>query len=400
MTTYIDDQDLSKVNYTGTWIRGGSNAEYKETVASSTVVGDYFTVTFRGTNIAVFGTFDITSKGVVTTYSVDGAPPAQVTSQAGSGDTHRQQFWRSDPLVIGPHKLVVNMSKVNFDPQPGEGTVWFDYFLVTDPTITSSGTPLPAPSPPGGDHKGAPVGAIVGAVIGGLFFLLAVGFLLLLCRRCKRIRIVEEKREDGTFSPARSRHKRATMIEPFLLTADNTNTGGGTAASTSTSTSTDQINPALLTSGPAHTATRKSAVIVRPGTGRFTQSSSLVNRTDNANHDVIAPVPDEPLSGSSTTELAAARKATAARERESLSLSLRAPPMPGATHLQPPGSGVQGGAEAPPQVPSAPATASQSPGPGPAPAPLQHVDSGVRATNLEVAGALERVELPPVYTPV
>lgn len=44
----IDDQDLSLVKYNGTWIRGGSPNEYDGTVASSTHVGDSFTVSFTG----------------------------------------------------------------------------------------------------------------------------------------------------------------------------------------------------------------------------------------------------------------------------------------------------------------------------------------------------------------
>jgi len=45
----IDDQDKSRVKYSGNWILGGGSLEYDETVASSTVVGDSFTVTFSGT---------------------------------------------------------------------------------------------------------------------------------------------------------------------------------------------------------------------------------------------------------------------------------------------------------------------------------------------------------------
>ena len=46
--TQIDDQDLSLVNYNGTWIPGGSSNEYNGTVSSSTQVGDSFTVSFTG----------------------------------------------------------------------------------------------------------------------------------------------------------------------------------------------------------------------------------------------------------------------------------------------------------------------------------------------------------------
>lgn len=46
--TKIDDQDLPLVKYNGTWIRGGSSNEFDGTVASSTHVGDSFTVSFFG----------------------------------------------------------------------------------------------------------------------------------------------------------------------------------------------------------------------------------------------------------------------------------------------------------------------------------------------------------------
>lgn len=49
MAIYIDDRDLSKVTYTGTWVVGGTSHEYAGTVSSSTNVGDYFTLSFKGT---------------------------------------------------------------------------------------------------------------------------------------------------------------------------------------------------------------------------------------------------------------------------------------------------------------------------------------------------------------
>ena len=73
-------------------------------------------------------------------------------------------------------ELLVTMVKVNPDSQPGEGTIWFDYFLATDPRIQSSST------------KSKNIGAIVGGVIGGIFFLIAVVALVLVAlrRRNKR----------------------------------------------------------------------------------------------------------------------------------------------------------------------------------------------------------------------
>ena len=48
MSYIIDDHDLSKVVYNGTWTTGGSSNEYDGTVASSIIVGNSFTVTFKG----------------------------------------------------------------------------------------------------------------------------------------------------------------------------------------------------------------------------------------------------------------------------------------------------------------------------------------------------------------
>jgi hypothetical protein len=48
---YIDDQDFTKVTYKGSWVRGGIAAEYDSTIASSTVVGDSFTVSFQGEGV-------------------------------------------------------------------------------------------------------------------------------------------------------------------------------------------------------------------------------------------------------------------------------------------------------------------------------------------------------------
>ena len=69
------------------------------------------------------------------------------------------------------------MVKVNPESQPGEGTIWFDYFLATDPRIQSSSS--------AGSKN---VGAIVGGVIAGVSFLLVIIGLSLaaLRRRNKR----------------------------------------------------------------------------------------------------------------------------------------------------------------------------------------------------------------------
>ncbi|KAH9476318.1 hypothetical protein JR316_0011893 [Psilocybe cubensis] len=206
----IDDSDLSAVKYVGNgWTKGGTSHENAGTVTSSTEVGDSFSVTFTGTRITVFGTIDSTSQGVVTSYSVDGAPPQQFTSPAGSGDTYKQPFWQSPQLSAQQHNLVVTMIKVNPVPDQGEGTVWFDFFQVdaisqtsntpsgsstSSPstssalTLTPSNPPnetssnLPAASPTNKKGNIAPaVGGIVAAIA-----LLALFIIYLIVRRRRR----------------------------------------------------------------------------------------------------------------------------------------------------------------------------------------------------------------------
>lgn len=114
-----------------------------------------------GTGIAVFATTDSTSGGVVTSYSIDDGTPVPVTALAGSGDTYKQQLWKSptlpsqdqcvtilskpwnNPVTYFISKLVVQMVKVNSGAGDGEGTVWFDYFQVdNDPGQSSIQTDL------------------------------------------------------------------------------------------------------------------------------------------------------------------------------------------------------------------------------------------------------------------
>ena len=95
---FIDDHDPSVV-YTGTWnAQDGHSPEYDNTVMWSTTPGDSFTVPFDGTSIAVRGTLDSTSHGVVTSYSIDGQKPVTATAGVVGGDTFNQTFWSSPQL--------------------------------------------------------------------------------------------------------------------------------------------------------------------------------------------------------------------------------------------------------------------------------------------------------------
>lgn len=114
----VDDRDAA-VTYAGTWVNGGSQNEHAGTVKSSNTAGDRFSVAFTGascfrfedlnsyssftigTSIAVFGTYDSSSVGVVTSYAIDGGAAQQVTSRSSPNDSYKQQFWKSNTLPAG-----------------------------------------------------------------------------------------------------------------------------------------------------------------------------------------------------------------------------------------------------------------------------------------------------------
>ncbi|KAG6826767.1 hypothetical protein H0H92_014522 [Tricholoma furcatifolium] len=384
MSIYIIDDQDARVVYNGTWIKGGSSLEYNNTVASSTQVGAFFTVSFHGTNIAAFGTMDITSGGVETSYSIDGATPTTASSQPASTDIHMQQFWRSDDVSIGDHKLVVNMTKVNSDQGANEGTIWFDYFMVTDPTITST-TTVPNPSQPlataststspssspNGAHPDA--GIIVGAVIGGLFLLLAAVFIFVfyLCRR--RPSASQERLVEASFIP----NRRATVIEPFpLMMADASLSSSGVVTSAPL---TSEFNPWISVSATPPAASRKSMVTVRPGTGHSTQPS--IGNSSTTNFTTDEPVPgSSAVDGIHTTDALVHSEDSIperGKRRRRLQVDVNAPDS---------------------QVQLVSTVQLREPQPA---LPLQHVDSGLRAgSGTEGSDALTvRVELPPVYSP-
>ncbi|KAJ7584995.1 hypothetical protein C8J56DRAFT_949597 [Mycena floridula] len=140
-TITIDDSD-SSVKYSGQWLKGGSSREVDGTVHSSSTPGSSFQVPFLGTSISVFGTVDISSGGVITSYSIDGGAAVPITSKSTGGDSYKQLFWTSGPLSADSHILEVKMVNVNPPTDgPGEGTIWFDYFQVAQGNAASSSAP-------------------------------------------------------------------------------------------------------------------------------------------------------------------------------------------------------------------------------------------------------------------
>ncbi|KAK0234926.1 hypothetical protein EDD85DRAFT_938274 [Armillaria nabsnona] len=209
--TTIDDRD-SSVSRIGTWTDGGTPHEYDTTVSSSKSDGDHLMITFTGTRIAVYGTYDYSSSGVITSYAVDGGNATRITHSSGSGDTYNEMFWESDSLELQQHQLVVTMVHVNTGYGDLEGTVWFDYFNVYNETTSTSGSTLTgsatlssspssstanpsdaAASLASSDSSSANIGAIVGGIVGGVFVFLVVAVVFVWYRSRQKRRDVHTR---------------------------------------------------------------------------------------------------------------------------------------------------------------------------------------------------------------
>lgn len=114
-------------------------------------------------------------------------------------------------------ELKVTMIKVNPDPIPGEGTIWFDYFKATDPSIR-----------PDSAAKKRHIGAIVGGVVGGVVFLGILLALWVMLRRSRRRKVGgsnhgHERLPDG--------EKPASLLPSGHVDEERSTSGRGTSDS-------------------------------------------------------------------------------------------------------------------------------------------------------------------------
>ncbi|KDR79448.1 hypothetical protein GALMADRAFT_277838 [Galerina marginata CBS 339.88] len=384
-TSIIDDQDHSRVQYTGNWVRGGTSHEHAGTVASSTTVGDSFTVAFNGTSVSVHGTIDSLSRGVVTSYSVDGAQAAQVTSTAGSGDTYNVLFWQSPTLTSKQHNLVVKMVQVNANAGPGEGTIWFDYFQITDPVQNTPGPSAQTPVPTIAHRKTqtSHLGPIVGGIVAVLALIIGGILLVFLLRRRRRqpspMGLPQPKQEiDPNF-----RYHPTPDHRPLLNTYSST-------------------EPLMNTPGPGYPNNHSPIPSSIPPSAVPSNYSLPLGQSVHApgigipnNHGLVPPS-IAPSTAPTNYNLPLGQPVLYYQNQtENSSLSaINSRPLISSGSSSYAASSVA-------SQPMNSSSDSKHPNPTltlawmPEPEPIQHVDSGVRVTDVE---GVKPVELPPVYS--
>ncbi|KAF9484534.1 hypothetical protein BDN70DRAFT_104025 [Pholiota conissans] len=144
-----DDRDPI-IQYSGAWVRGGNPEDLNGTSTfADTGTGTTATITFKGTEISVFGTIPIATPKTTSAYSIDGGSPALFTASFNIGSAgnstngffYRQHYFTSANLSPDtPHTLVISQTD-------NVGTRYLiDYIEVVSGTTTTS-SPAPSPSP-------------------------------------------------------------------------------------------------------------------------------------------------------------------------------------------------------------------------------------------------------------
>ncbi|KAJ8522159.1 hypothetical protein ONZ45_g1248 [Pleurotus djamor] len=191
----IDDTDAS-VAYTTNWVRQGSCNEHNHTAHFTNTTGAYFSLTFTGTSIKVFGTTNPVAQNIQHSYyAIDGSFSSTYIQQNSTITQGDQLFFSVDGLTNGTHALVGTCAG---------GSIWLDYFQVGTANPISSGTveSLPSPSIPGHPNlstatllhdtptsvagatspSNGDASAIAGASVSGVVFIVVI-FVLVWCFR-------------------------------------------------------------------------------------------------------------------------------------------------------------------------------------------------------------------------
>ncbi|PPQ65035.1 hypothetical protein CVT24_008182 [Panaeolus cyanescens] len=159
-TLHIDDRD-SSVTYSrpasgGHWSNQASRESdaFQSTLKLTRTVNARATVRFRGTSITVVGVIEDSGSSPIapsSSYQIDDGAVKVYTGVITNRDQYHIEFFKSDPLPMGEHTLVItNLAELSY--------LWLDEFIITQgpepipnspspsPTIINSDPSSPAPS--------------------------------------------------------------------------------------------------------------------------------------------------------------------------------------------------------------------------------------------------------------
>ncbi|KDR76531.1 hypothetical protein GALMADRAFT_139453 [Galerina marginata CBS 339.88] len=203
----LDDRD-PHISYWGDWFLGGLvGSEYNATTTGSNTIGDVASLTFTGTKVSIWGSFDADVNGKLaptSAYILDNLPAVTFMPALQPETQFLQNFFQADELSPSSHTLIIKNMGTSSDSY-----LWLDYIQITlpdsvdavlfstpTPSSLTSSSPLPstparsaipppvvASSTPKSDN--VPVGVIVGATLGGLAFLAIFAVTLVLYLRMK-----------------------------------------------------------------------------------------------------------------------------------------------------------------------------------------------------------------------
>ncbi|KAG9217776.1 hypothetical protein CCMSSC00406_0003535 [Pleurotus cornucopiae] len=201
-TYTVDDAD-SQIRYSDGWTKEGSGQEFNTTTTWTATRGAFFTFTFLGTSVKVFGTstgIDPQTPRTIPniTYEVDDGSPAPFSGPNRTETLHHQLFYASPPLQFAVHTLVGTCVDCSL--------VFLDYLEIEIPlslpttlprsttsisaTATGSQTNLSstAITTDQTSHSRTPPRtiAIIGGVLGTSAFMLASIFIYICYRQYRR----------------------------------------------------------------------------------------------------------------------------------------------------------------------------------------------------------------------
>ncbi|PCH40871.1 hypothetical protein WOLCODRAFT_143268 [Wolfiporia cocos MD-104 SS10] len=183
-----------QVKFSGNWTQYHDKSDPNSiTIAyteSDTASGS---ITFNGSQIALYGSLIPGTGTVSSSYSLDGSSPVTYTSSDNvTAEQDEVAFFTSPSLSTGEHQLIFNVTQASSD------TPFILDYLIYEPsssdvagasyTTTSLGTPTSIPTSViiEKDGSNTPVGAIVGGVVGGVAGLIIITLLFFFLFRRRR----------------------------------------------------------------------------------------------------------------------------------------------------------------------------------------------------------------------